>query len=245
MMMGAYMVVVANSFGISAWGAIIAAPLAIAFFGLAVEEILIRRIHTRLAGTILATSGLALVLRQGAVLIFGPGARTVQPPLSTTVHIFQTPYPAYRLCVMGMTLLVILSVYLLFFRTRWGLIARAVMINREMASCLGVDSRHFDRITFAVGAGLAGFAGAIIAPTISIDPSMGSSYGALAFLAVLLGGMASTLAPMVGAALLGSVQSLGATFISSTWAPAITLIMAIASIRLFPRGLFRQKDRIV
>src|SRR3546814_2580774 len=84
-----------------------------------------------------------------------------------------SPYPVYRLVVMAISLAAIAGTFMLFFRTRFGLAARAVIANRSMASCLGIDTRRLDRWTFAVGAGLAGLAGATVAPLIAVDPQAG------------------------------------------------------------------------
>ena len=87
---------------------------------------------------------------------------------------------------MAISLTAIAATFALFFRTRFGLAARAVIANRAMASCIGIDTRRLDRWTFAVGAGLAGLAGAAMAPLIAVDPQAGLGWLVPAFLAILV-----------------------------------------------------------
>ncbi len=116
-----------------------------ALIGLVAEELIIRRTYQRLLDTILATWGLSLVLRQGIILIYGPGSHAVQAPDTGSLMIFGSPYPVYRLIVMTLSIAAIAGAFLVFFRTRFGLEARAVIANRAMASALGVNTRMMDR----------------------------------------------------------------------------------------------------
>lgn len=131
----------------------------------------------------------------------------------------------------------------MFFRTRFGLTARAVIANRRMASCLGIDTRRLDRLTFAFGAALAGLAGAVMAPLMSVDPQMGLGFLVPAFLAILVGGTGHLAGVLAGSVLVGGTD----TVIARLWSPVVAQIvvftLAIVVIRLFPRGVVGGRER--
>src|SRR3546814_5089974 len=166
-MLGAYVGLTATKSGLPFWAGVLRAPLAVGRVGVLAEEMLIRHTYARLLVAILATWGLSMVLRQGGVILYGPGSYSVAAPDLGAVLVAGSPYPVYRLVVMAISLAAIAGTFMLFFRTRFGLAARAVIANRSMASCLGIDTRRLDRWTFAVGAGLAGLTGATVAPLIA------------------------------------------------------------------------------
>jgi branched-chain amino acid transport system permease protein/urea transport system permease protein len=215
----------------------------VAALGLVVEELLIRRTYERLLDTILATWGLSLVLRQGLVLAFGPGSHAVAMPDLGAVTLAGSPYPVYRLVVMGISLGAIAGTVLVMFGTRLGLAARAVIANRAMASCLGIDTRRLDRLTFAFGTGLAGLAGAAMAPLVSIDPSAGLGWLVPAFLSILVGGLGSLAGPLAGGAMVGGLDSATAALTSPVYAQLVVFAAAIIVIRLFPGGLLGRARR--
>ena len=243
LMLGAYAAFSLVGVGVPFWIAILAAPLFVAFVGLVAEELLIRRTYARIENTILATWGLSLAIRQAIVLLYGPGSYALTPPHIGTVMLFGGPYPVYRLLVMAISIATIVATFLFFFRTRFGLAARAVIANRDMASCLGIDTRRLDRITFAFGTGLAGLAGAAMAPLISIDPSAGVGWLVPAFLSILIGGLGSLSGPLAGGAAVGAVDSLTSAVASPVFAQLVVLIAAILVIRVFPSGLVSRRRR--
>src|SRR5262249_47359820 len=148
-------------------------------------------VYHRFIDTILATWGLSIAIKQAVIVLFGPTAQQVANPFPGTVALLGTVYPAYRLFVMAASIVVATATFLLFYRTKFGLAARGVIANRMMASSLGINTRRMDRATFALGAALAGFAGAVMAPLMSVDPQMGVGFLIPAFLSILVGGTGS------------------------------------------------------
>lgn len=242
-LLGAYTLSITEMLGGSFWLGLLLAPLLLALVGLAIEELVVRHVYHRFLDTILATWGLSIAIKQAVVLAFGPQSRTASPPFDFAVEIFGAPYPAYRLFVMGVSVAVIAGTFLLFFRTRFGLTARAVIANRRMASCLGIDTRRLDRLTFAFGAALAGLAGAVMAPLMSVDPQMGLGFLVPAFLAILVGGTGHLAGVLAGSVLVGGTD----TVIARLWSPVVAQIvvftLAIIVIRLFPRGVVGGRAR--
>jgi urea transport system permease protein len=243
LMLGAYVVLTLVEAGAPFFLALAAAPFAVAAVGLVAEELVVRRTYARLLDTILATWGLAMVLRQSIVLAYGPGAHAVPAPDLGGVELFGSPYPVYRLVVMAIALVTISATVALFFLTRFGLAARAVLSNRTMAGAIGIDTRRMDRITFALGTGLAGLAGGVMAPMIAVDPSAGLGYLVPGFLSILVGGLGTLAGPLVGAAAVGAVDSFTAALPSPIMAQLVVFALALAVIRLFPRGLVAVKRR--
>lgn len=242
-LLGAYTLSITEMLGGSFWLGLLLAPLLLALVGLAIEELVVRHVYHRFLDTILATWGLSIAIKQAVVLAFGPQSRTASPPFDFAVEIFGAPYPAYRLFVMAVSVAVIAGTFLLFFRTRFGLTARAVIANRRMASCLGIDTRRLDRLTFAFGAALAGLAGAVMAPLMSVDPQMGLGFLVPAFLAILVGGTGHLAGVLAGSVLVGGTD----TVIARLWSPVVAQIvvftLAIVVIRLFPRGVVGGRER--
>lgn len=243
LMLGAYSVLAVQSAGGSFWLGLMIAPCAVGVVGLVVEEIVIRRIYHRVLDTILATWGLSLLIKQSIVLAFGPGSYSVTSPIGASIAVFGTPYPAYRLFVMAISIAAVAFTFWFFFRTRTGLAARGVIANRDMAACLGINTRRLDRLTFSFGAALAGLAGAVMAPLISLDPHMGLGFLVPAFLAILVGGLGTIVGPMAGTAAVGATDNLTATFFSPVWAQLVVFVTAIIVIRLFPGGLISRARR--
>jgi branched-chain amino acid transport system permease protein/urea transport system permease protein len=209
----------------------------LAALGLLLEELVVRHVYHRFIDTILATWGLSLALKQAVIVVFGPTAQQVQNPLPSQVLILGAVYPSYRLFIMAVAIAVAAGTFLLFYRTRVGLAARGVIANRPMAASLGIDTRRMDRATFAFGAALAGLAGAVMAPLMSVDPQMGVGFLVPAFLSILVGGAGS----LPGALLGTSVIAGSSTVVASIWTQVVAQIavfsLAIVIIRIFPRGL--------
>jgi branched-chain amino acid transport system permease protein/urea transport system permease protein len=245
MMLGASVVLVCHQLGLGVFWGMLLAPLLVGMLGLLVEELLTRRVYTRLLDTILATWGLSLLLKQAVVLAFGPGSHSVPNPLPMMLSLGGIDYPAYRLFIMAVALLALGLTFWMFFRTELGLAARCVITNREMSACLGIDTRRLDRFTFSFGCGLAGLAGAVMVPIVSLDPQMGLGFLVPAFLSILIGGLGSVASPLAGAAAVGVTDNLVATFMSPVWAQGVVFTMAIVLIRIFPAGIASRRRRVV
>lgn len=241
LMLGAYTVLLATNAGVPFWGAVALAPAALAVLGAVVEFVLIRRLAGRPLDSILATWGLAILLRQAVVLQFGPASQNVDAPTSAMLLLANVAYPQYRLLVMAVAAAVLASVVLLFTATRFGLHARAAIARPEVAAALGVPVHRVAARAFVLGAALAGLAGALIAPLISVDPNMGLGYLVPAFLAMLVGGGASVFGVLAGAAVVGGADSVLGLYLSSVWAQIAVFVLAVLLIRLRPSGLIRER----
>jgi urea transport system permease protein len=230
-MLGAYTMVVVTSAGLSPWVGIVLAPLVVGAFGMAVERAMIRPLYQRRdLSSLLATFGLSIVLQQAVRLIFGPQSKTVPTPIEGSVSLLGTTYPTYRL--------VIVAVGLLLYRSSFGIRVRATIEGAEVAEALGTNTTRIASLAFALGAALAGFAGALMAPFIGVVSTMGLEQTVRSFLVVITGGMGSIAGTFGGGVLIGGGESALTIPFSGTVAQICVLGLAILVMLVRPQGLF-------
>ncbi|WP_253449053.1 urea ABC transporter permease subunit UrtB [Halomonas sp. Y3] len=228
---------------------ILAIPFAflVAFIvGWVVEFVLIRHLYHRPLDTLLATWGLALIMQQA--FRSGFGAREVSVRLPDWLQGSYRPtmmidIPINGLAIMGLTLVVTLGIAWLLFRSRWGLRVRCATANREMAGAVGINTRGVDRLTFALGCGIAGIAGAAFTTISSTGPTSGSLYIVDTFLVVVFGGAGSLLGTVASAFTIAQGQSVLDFFIGGSMGKVITLLIVVAILMIRPQGLFASKVR--
>ena len=159
--------------------------------GSLLEKFIISRLYGREIDSLLATWGISLILQQAARSIFGTQGVNVTAPsfLNGGIKIGGCTFSYNRLFIILLVALCLLLVWFIMYKSNFGKQMRAVMQNRTMAKCMGINSRKVDNITFAIGSGLAGIAGCSVALLGSIDSTVGQSYIVNSFMAVVLGGV--------------------------------------------------------
>ncbi|MCB5363599.1 branched-chain amino acid ABC transporter permease [Pusillimonas sp. CC-YST705] len=240
-LLGAYGVVAIQQWQLPYWLALLLAPAMLAVVGLLLEQFVIRHVYHRFIDTILATWGISIVLKQLIIIIFGPTSQSIVNPLPEPVHVLGVVYPSFRLFIMGMALAISIATFWVFYRTHLGLAVRGVIANRAMAASLGLNTRRMDRWTFAFGAALAGFAGAVMAPIMSVDPQMGGGFLIPAFLSIMVGGISHLLGVVLGVGLIGTTSTVIASLGTQVTAQIAVFVLAIVVIRLWPEGLISRK----
>ncbi len=240
-MLGAYSAIMIQKLGASLWVAILVSPIFVGIIGLGLEVSIIKRFYTRPFVTLVATWGVSIVIRQLVKMIFGAGHQIIRNPLSGSLPIFGIAYPKYRILLMAITGIILVALFILFQRTTFGLKCRAIIQNREMSSALGINVTSVDRWTFSIGAALAGIAGAIMTPIITINPDMGLPFLSQSFLVVILGGVGSLFGLIGGALLVSCCRFFLSFFFRLTTAQIFVFVMAIILIRIRPQGLFGKK----
>jgi urea transport system permease protein len=210
------------------------------------EWALIRHLYKRPLDTLLATWGLSLAMQQTFRSVFG--AREVSPTLPEWLLGSWSPaegldIPINGLFVMMVTLLVTGFVLLALYRSNWGLKVRATVANRAMANAVGINTKRTDRLTFAIGCGIAGIAGAAFTTIGSTGPTSGSLYIVDAFLVVTFGGAANLLGTVASAFGIAQTQSIAEFFISGSMAKVLTLLLIVIILMIRPQGLFASKIR--
>jgi len=245
-MVGAYTAAVVGQLGGNTFVAIPVAFIVVALLGLVVERGVIRWIYDRPLETLLATWGVGIILEVVMKLIFGPELYYVGAPriLDGGIKIIgRLPYPYYRLFLIGLAILMMLLTFWLIFRTSFGLKVRAVRRNRAMSGCLGINTAQIDMLIFMYGSGLAGVAGAVLAPIKSVSTTMGFSYAVNSYMVIVLGGVGNLLGIPTGGGIIGEVETLLAFKYNSVIGELLVFIFIVIAIRVFPRGIFGYHER--
>jgi urea transport system permease protein len=226
--------------------AILAAFLFAFAAGWLAEWALIRHLYKRPLDTLLATWGLSLAMQQVFRTAIGP--KEVSPTLPDWLMGSWAPaegldIPINGMFVMALTLVVTAGLLFALYRSRWGLRVRATVANRPMANATGINTRLTDRMTFAIGCGIAGVAGAAFTTIGSTGPTSGSLYIVDAFLVVTFGGAASLLGTVASAFGIAQTQSISEFFMSGSNAKVLTLLLVVSILMIRPQGLFAAKVR--
>lgn len=226
--------------------AILAAFVFAFIAGWLVEWALIRHLYKRPLDTLLATWGISLAIQQMFRSFIGP--KEVSPVLPDWLLGSWAPAPGLDIPINGLFVLVLTTVVtagmlIALHRSRWGLRVRATVSNRTMANATGIDTKKTDRLTFAIGCGVAGVAGAAFTTIGSTGPTSGSLYIVDAFLVVTFGGAASLLGTVVSAFGIAQTQSITEFFMAGSMAKVITLSLIVLILMARPQGLFAVKVR--
>ena len=226
--------------------AIIAAFILAFFIGYFVEYALIRHLYKRPLDTLLATWGLSLVMQQIFRSTFGAKEVSAELPEWLLGSFKPTPdidIPINGVFVMGLALIVTVGVYLFMFRSRGGWRIRATVQNRMMAGAVGINTQKVDRLTFALGCGIAGVAGAAFTTIASTGPTTGSLYIVDSFMVVVFGGAASLMGTIASAFGIAQAQSILQFFMTSSMGKVSTLMTIVIILMMRPEGLFASKVR--
>lgn len=222
----------------------------VAFFvtyllGSVLEKFVISRLYGREIDSLLATWGISLILQQLARSIFGTQGVNVTAPsfLNGGITIGGCTFSYNRLFIILMVVLCLIGVWFVMYKSNFGKQMRAVMQNRTMAQCMGINSRKVDNVTFSIGSGLAGIAGCSVALLGSIDSTVGQSYIVNSFMAVVLGGVGKLAGTVIGSSIIGCASIFTENYTSSTIAKAIVLLIVIIFLQKRPQGLFVVKSR--
>jgi len=264
-MMGAYFAAWAYNnpiFGIQG-SFVMAAFVGIAgsmILGVVVERLILFTLYERdHLDQVLATFGLILVFNEVARFIWGPSSYYMEVPekLSGAINLFGISYPAYRFMIIAVGLLVALGTFLLIQKTRIGMLIRAGASNATMVGALGVNIKLLNTLLFGLGAGLAGVAGLMAGPILSVQPGMGEPILIVTLVVIVTGGIGSIRGAFFAALIVGVIDTIGRVFLpivltnlvekslAQAAGPAIAsmliyLLMAVV-LAVKPQGLFPVK----
>ena len=245
-MLGAYTAWALQTYaGISLLPSLVLIFAIVGALGWVIERGIIRFLYQRPLDTILATWGIGVMLQQIVRLAVGGELRYVEmpPSLAHSTSILGADTSVYRVFIFAMAAALFALTWYLIHRTTTGMKLRAVVQDRSMASCFGINSDRIYGLTFAYGAGLAGLAGALVSPLKSVSPEMGTGYVVDAFMVVVLGGVQSLFGTVASAFLLGELSGVIAFLENDTVAKALVLLGIVVLIRFRPQGLFVSRVR--
>jgi len=251
--LGAWIVGLTGSFLLGIGGAVVGTAL----FGMALESSLLRPLYARdHLSQVLATFALILILNDGTRMVFGNDLPLSAPEaLGGPVELMPGfSYPAYRLVIIGAGLAIAALLYVLVAKTRIGALVRAGASNREMATAMGVDIKRLFTFVFGIGAALCAVAGVLMGPLLAVQVGMGENILILAFVVIVVGGIGSIRGALVGALLVGFVDTFGRTImqqlfreflppqVASAAGPAVAsvaiYVFMAAVLAIKPQGLF-------
>src|SRR6185295_6903156 len=262
-MVGAYLVAAFSAWtGSFGWALLLALPAALAF-GLLLEVVVFRHLYDRdHLDQVMATFGIILFLNHGVKLVWGAAPLSLPIPeaLSGSVRLADgLLYPVWRLTIIASGLAVAALLYVLVLHTRIGMLVRAGATSAAIVSALGVNIRRLFMIVFGFGSMLAGFAGIMIAPILSVEPGMGDTILILAFVVIVIGGIGSIRGAFIAALLIGLVDTLGRSFsvdvmrlfmgpsaarvVGPAIASMLIYLLMAAELYVRPTGLFPAKGR--
>jgi branched-chain amino acid transport system permease protein len=257
-MLGAYLAVMFHALTGNFLVALVLALAAALAFGLLVEFAVLRRFYGRdHLDQVIATFAIIMVLNQGVRLLWGAAPLNMPVPEALSGSILLMDgllYPVWRLAIIASGLLIAALLYVLVSHTRIGMLVRAGATNASMVSALGVNIARLFSIVFGFGAMLAGFAGIMVAPILSVEPGMGDTVLILALVVIVIGGVGSIRGAFLAALMIGVVDTLGRSFLTDLLrlvvgpSPARTIGPAIGSMLIYlvmalvlcfrPTGLF-------
>ncbi len=212
-------------------------------FGVLVEKTIICHFYGRMSETLLATYAISIILKQLALILFGKSYKQVPYPVTKVIYIGSVYIESYKLVLCGISIVALVGTLLFINKTTMGRKIRATTQNRTMTECLGIDTRKVDTITFSHGMGLAGLAGASIAPLATVTYSLGESWLTNTFMNVVMGGVSSLWGTVASSFIIQEAISLISGATNSVTAQIVVLLVIILIIRIKPEGLFTPKGR--
>jgi branched-chain amino acid transport system permease protein len=239
---GAYLTLVLSPY-LGFGGSFVAAPVVVALLGVVIERTLFRRFYrSDPILSLLLTFGLAMVIEQSLRMIFGaaPLPFSIPPELRGQLFIGDFIYPRYRLMIFGVALAAVAATWFLVYRTAFGRVVRAGVQNPDMVGALGISLQPYMTAVAALGVGLAGLAGVLLAPISGVHPAMGAEILTAAFVVVVIGGLGSFWGVIAAAALVGVVRGVTIYVNPSYGEASMYLLMALVLLTR-PRGLLGER----
>lgn len=218
--------------------ALVLSPLVVAAIAFVAERLVLSRLKYEPEATIVATIGLLYIIQQLALTFYGPEARPVEAPFHYRMQLPWFGYSAYKLAVIGFSIVMMLATWFVLTRTKIGLVMRATQFDRETAQAFGIPVGRVYAGVFALGAGLAAVAAVLIVPIQQAHYLMGHDPLLLSFIVVIIGGLGSLRGTVLAAVLIGLSDGIISMFFSPTLAKMLATL-AVSMILVFrPQGLF-------
>jgi len=233
-----YVVGLSGSF----WLSILLVPILVALVAAPTERYVLRTFEGHPSVTMIATVGISFILQQGVLATYGGIPKKIMNPWPVSIHLLGVDYPGYRLLVAALSLLIICTLWLFLYRTNFGILIRASMQDRDMASAMGINVNRVLISTFVLGTVLASIGGVLAAPIYQVFYLMGQDVIMLSFIVVIIGGLGSLEGTLISALILCTLESLLAMHLSPTMARAAIFTLMVVVLMVRPRGLLGQRE---
>lgn len=236
-MVGAVLAVVLSGW-VNFWLALLIAPIILGLAALPLERLVLRPFEGKPLVTMVGTIGVSFIIQQVVLMAFGGTPKIVAYPISGTVDLFGVPYPAYRLFAGAAGIILIGALWLLIYRSNFGIYLRATMEVPEMADAIGINTNLVRIVTFGLGAALAAAGGVLAAPIRQVFFLMGADVILISFIVVIVGGLGSIKGALVAALGISSVEGLLSAVLDPVQSRAAIMLLMAAVLVFRPRGLF-------
>jgi branched-chain amino acid transport system permease protein len=240
-MLGAYLAVELARLKLSLWPALAIVFLSVGIVGLVIQRFILHRLKgSDHLVQVLATLGVSVLVQELLRLRLGATAQVLDIPdfLLGVFTVGSIVYPKYFVFVIAFAAALMLGLWLVFSRTKVGLMVRAVALDRDMALAVGINVPVVQLLTFGVGAGIAGIGGALAGPLFAVHPSMDLDITPMVFAITIFGGVGDVRGAVAGALITGLLLSFGTAYLSSTVAMLIVFVLMALTVSLRPQGLF-------
>jgi branched-chain amino acid transport system permease protein len=228
------------------WVALALAAVLLGAFGLIVERLLFRPMLQNPLGGLIISLGVLLVLQALAAMLFGVRMEFITSPIPGSVALLGEGGPTIgnqRMLLIGLAVVLLSALWVGLRKTRWGWALRACSQDSEAAALQGISMRNVSRLAVAIGAALAGVAGALSAPLVSPTPYMGHSVIVAAFIVTIVGGLGSVEGAVVASILFAFVDTFVTTYASGVLADIVGLLLMLVVLTIKPTGLFGKAER--
>jgi len=228
----------------SFWLALLIAPIVTGIIGVLLERFLLRKVHAfGHIGELILTVGVSLVILESVKVFWGTESLPVPVPnvLQGLVTVGGLDYPIYRLFIIGLSLVILIVLMLILYKTRLGVVVRAAVSDADMVDALGINVPLVFMLVFGVGTWMAGVAGVAIAPILTVFPGLADQVGMDAFIVVVVGGFGSLGGALLVAIICGLLNSYGVQFVSQL-APVLMYIFMAIVLVFKPMGLFGERE---
>lgn len=244
-MLGAFIIFFfAGQMGVSYYWSIPLSILASLMVGILVERTTIRPLLEKsFESMVICTFAVSMILMNGALLTWGAEPRIIQSPLSTPISLLEIAFTYQRLLVLVVAIVISIALHLFLQRTKPGKAIRAAAQNKEACLAVGIDIAQISRLTFGLGIGLCGLAGALVAPVYSVFPTMGQIAMFKIFAIVILGGLGNVKGALLAALILGLGESLIAGYVSATLKDGLAFLVMLFILLFRPEGIFGKAVR--
>ncbi|MBT4264506.1 MAG: branched-chain amino acid ABC transporter permease [Deltaproteobacteria bacterium] len=245
-MLAAYLCYESYQWVDSFWVALLVAPIIVAFVGILIERFFLRRLERGdlgHIGQILLTLGVSLMILGVVKIRWSTEPLVIRMPesLEGLVNIFGLEYPIYRLFIIAISLLILGILSFLLYKTRLGKIVRAAVTDADMVDALGINIPLVFTSIFGIGTWMAGVAGVVSAPMLSVFPGLADQIGMDAFVVVIVGGFGSLLGALLASLVFGELNSFGVQFIPRL-APVLMFLFMVLVLSFKPTGFFGDRE---
>lgn len=240
-MLGAYSAYVVQSLGLNFIWAIPISILVCVIVGWLMEWTIIRHLYNRPFDTLLATWGVAILIRKGIEAIFSRDYKSVDQVMPGTIDILGITYPSYRLILIAIIIFLFVTLFAWYQKSKTGLRIRAMVQNPDLASAVGIDTARLSTVTFIIGVSFAGLAGVLLAPLVRVEPYIGLDYLLSSFFILIVGGLGTLEGLLIGSAVIGGSDALISTIFDKTAGYLSVLLLSILFLWLRPDGIYSRR----